>query len=94
MRPWKRPLDELLRLVREERRVEPALDIVLCHQERWDGNGYPRGLAGENIPLLLFMGLTDVLVPYSGAAPSFAAWRDENGCDSAGPHRRSLRPTA
>ncbi len=38
----------------------------------------------EPIPLLLFMGLTDTLVPYSGAAPSFAAWRDKNGCDSAG----------
>jgi polyhydroxybutyrate depolymerase len=38
----------------------------------------------ESIPLLLFMGLTDILVPYSGAAPSFAGWRDKNGCDSAG----------
>lgn len=38
----------------------------------------------ESIPLLLFMGLTDSLVPYSGAAPSFAGWRDKNGCDSAG----------
>src|SRR5919205_1425998 len=25
--------------------------IVLSHQERWDGKGYPRGLAGEQIPL-------------------------------------------
>jgi len=28
-----------------------ALD-VLSHHERWDGTGYPRGIAGENIPLL------------------------------------------
>lgn len=27
-------------------------DIILCHHERWDGNGYPQGLAGEEIPLL------------------------------------------
>ena len=27
-------------------------DIILCHHERWDGSGYPRGLAGESIPLL------------------------------------------
>jgi len=28
-----------------------ALDIVLSHQERYDGTGYPRGLKGEKIPL-------------------------------------------
>ncbi len=26
-------------------------EIVLAHQERWDGSGYPRGLAGEANPL-------------------------------------------
>ena len=25
--------------------------FVLCHHERWDGKGYPKGLAGEAIPL-------------------------------------------
>ncbi|MCC7412277.1 MAG: response regulator [Gammaproteobacteria bacterium] len=28
-----------------------AADVALCHHERWDGAGYPRGLAGEAIPL-------------------------------------------
>ena len=27
-------------------------DYILCHHERWDGNGYPNGLAKEQIPLL------------------------------------------
>lgn len=27
-------------------------EFVLCHHERWDGHGYPRGLAGEEIPVL------------------------------------------
>jgi len=26
-------------------------EYVLAHHERWDGGGYPRGLAGEAIPL-------------------------------------------
>lgn len=28
-----------------------AAEIVLCHEERFDGSGYPQGLAGEDIPL-------------------------------------------
>ena len=31
--------------------LRPALDIVLSHQERYDGTGYPSGLRGEEIPL-------------------------------------------
>lgn len=31
--------------------LAPASEIVLCHHERFDGAGYPRGLIGEEIPL-------------------------------------------
>ncbi len=31
--------------------LEPALDIVFSHQERFDGTGYPRALKAEEIPL-------------------------------------------
>ena len=27
-------------------------EYILCHHERWDGKGYPQGLAGERIPIL------------------------------------------
>jgi putative nucleotidyltransferase with HDIG domain len=30
----------------------PVSEIVLAHHERWDGTGYPRRLAGEDIPRL------------------------------------------
>jgi putative nucleotidyltransferase with HDIG domain len=39
------------RMLQDIRFLEPALDIVLCHQERFDGSGYPRGLKGKMIPL-------------------------------------------
>lgn len=32
--------------------LAPVAEYILCHHERWDGNGYPRGMSGEEIPLL------------------------------------------
>ncbi len=32
--------------------LDAARDVVLYHHERWDGEGYPEGLAGEEIPYL------------------------------------------
>ena len=38
-----------------------AAEIAYCHHEHWDGNGYPRGLAGNDIPVSArLMAIADV----------------------------------
>ncbi|MDQ5985718.1 MAG: putative cyclic di-GMP phosphodiesterase [Syntrophus sp. SKADARSKE-3] len=38
-----------------------AKEIAYCHQEKWDGTGYPEGLSGDDIPISgRLMALADV----------------------------------
>jgi putative two-component system response regulator len=39
-------------ICRHVKSLAPVLPIIRHHHERWDGSGYPDGLAGEEIPLL------------------------------------------
>jgi HD-GYP domain-containing protein (c-di-GMP phosphodiesterase class II) len=43
--------DDGLRMLWDIPYLRPALEIPHAHHEHWDGSGYPRGLAGEAIPL-------------------------------------------
>jgi ribonuclease P protein subunit RPR2 len=70
------------RILREVAFLGEGCDVVRHHHERWDGRGYPDGLAGEAIPLpARIFALADTLDalttdrPYRPAA-SFAAARD------------------
>ena len=41
--------------------IKMAIDVASCHHERWDGEGYPNGLSGEDIPLSArIMAIADV----------------------------------
>lgn len=40
------------RIAKASPELEVVAEYILSHHERWDGTGYPRGLVGENIPLL------------------------------------------
>jgi diguanylate cyclase (GGDEF)-like protein len=39
------------RLVEQVEALRPIAEAVLHHHERWDGDGYPDGLSGDDIPL-------------------------------------------
>jgi putative nucleotidyltransferase with HDIG domain len=39
------------RILRDIRQIEDIIPGVMSHHEKFDGKGYPHGLAGENIPL-------------------------------------------
>lgn len=63
--------------------LAPAAAIVLTHQEKWDGTGYPQGLIGEEIPpgarIFAVADTLDAMTtdrPYRKALP-FAAAREE-----------------
>jgi putative nucleotidyltransferase with HDIG domain len=58
----------------------PVVPIVRCHHENWDGTGYPRGVAGQDIPIgariLSVVDCFDALTtdrPYRKALPDEAA---------------------
>ena len=52
-----------------------AHDIALTHHERWDGSGYPRGLQGEDIPVVgRIVAVADVFDALTTQRPYKKAW--------------------
>jgi PAS domain S-box-containing protein len=55
-----------------------ALAIPYAHHERWDGGGYPRGLAGEQIPLpARIFAVADVYDALTSERPYWLPWTRE-----------------
>lgn len=59
--------------------LKPALDIPYSHHERWDGSGYPQGLAGKEIPLAArIFAVVDIWDALSSDRPYRKAWKRED----------------
>ena len=58
--------------------LRPALPIPWCHHEKWDGSGYPRGLKGEDIPVVArIFAIVDVYDALTSNRPYRLAWTRE-----------------
>ncbi len=56
----------------------PVLPVVKYHHEKWDGSGYPEGLAGEAIPLTArILAVADVYDALTSSRSYRTAWTHE-----------------
>ncbi|MCO7226902.1 two-component system response regulator [Pleionea sp. CnH1-48] len=59
-----------------------ARTVALTHHEKWDGSGYPRGLAGKEIPLEgRIVAVADVFDALTTQRPYKSAWPLEQALD-------------
>jgi putative two-component system response regulator len=67
---------------RESALLETAHQIACAHHERWDGTGYPHGLAGHAIPLPgRIVSVADVFDALTHRRPYKPAWPRERAID-------------
>lgn len=64
------------------RLVRMAKLIALTHHERWDGSGYPRGLSGQDIPVVgQIVAIADVYDALISKRPYKHAWKTDEAID-------------
>ena len=67
------------------RLLKLAHEIALSHHERWDGQGYPRGLGGQAIPLSArIVSVADALDALTHERPYKQAWPLEKALEEIG----------
>lgn len=71
--------------------LQPALTIPYSHHEKYDGSGYPEGLAGERIPLAArLFAVVDVYDALTSDRPYRKAWSEKRAlahiAEQAGSH--------
>jgi putative two-component system response regulator len=67
--------------------LDMARDIALAHHEKWDGTGYPRRLAAENIPeAARIVAITDVFDALTSERPYKKPWPVPDALQYMGAH--------
>ena len=62
--------------------MQMARQIALAHHEKWDGSGYPKGFAGDEIPLVgRIVAVADVFDALTTVRPYKKAWNVEDAVD-------------
>ena len=75
----KRHPTQAYQLLKDIEYLQQAIEIPYCHHEKWNGEGYPRGLKGDEIPLSArIFAVVDVWDALISERPYKKAWARED----------------